>query len=106
MNIQSLVPDDLWEAIEPLLPKEPPKPKGGRPRVPDRAALTGIVFVLQTGIPWGLLPERAGLRQRDDLLAAAARLAGGRGLGAAAPRLSTGSVTRRPSTGAGPASTA
>ena len=24
-----LVPDDLWEAIEPLLPKEPPKPHGG-----------------------------------------------------------------------------
>ncbi len=47
-----LVPDDLWEAIEPLLPKEPPKPKGGRPRVPDRAALAGIVFVLRTGCPW------------------------------------------------------
>ena len=29
------------DAIEPLLPPEPPKPKGGRPRVPDRAGLTG-----------------------------------------------------------------
>ena len=46
-----LVPDDLWEAIEPLLPEEPPKPKGGRPRVPDRAARGGIVFVLRTGCP-------------------------------------------------------
>ena len=46
-----LVPDALWEAIEPLLPIEPPRPKGGRPRVPDRAALAGIVFVLRTGGP-------------------------------------------------------
>ena len=46
-----LVSDDLWEAIKPLLPKEPPKPKGGRPRVPDRAALAGIIFILRTGTP-------------------------------------------------------
>jgi len=55
-----LVPDDLWEAIEPLRPKEPPKPKGGRPRVPDRAALAGIVFVLRTGCPWRFLPRELG----------------------------------------------
>ncbi len=55
-----LVPDDLWEAIEPLLPPEQPKPKGGRPRVPDRAALAGIVFVLRTGCPWRLLPRELG----------------------------------------------
>nr|MBA3336492.1 transposase [Chloroflexia bacterium] len=55
-----LVPDDLWEAIEPLHPKEPPNPKGGRSRVPDRAALGGIVFVLRTGCPWRLLPTELG----------------------------------------------
>ncbi len=55
-----LVPDELWETIEPLLPVEPPKPKGGRPRVPDRACLTGIVFVLKTGIPWEHLPREMG----------------------------------------------
>lgn len=55
-----LVPDDLWEAIEPLFPEEPPKPKGGRPRVPDRAALAGILFVLRTGRPWRLLPKELG----------------------------------------------
>jgi transposase len=60
MNTASLVPDDLWEAIEPLLPREPPKPKGGRPRVPDRAALSGIVFVLRTGCPWRLVPKELG----------------------------------------------
>ena len=55
-----LVTDELWEVIEPLLPEEPPKPKGGRPRVPDRAALTGILFVLKTGIPWEMLPQEIG----------------------------------------------
>src|SRR5919107_1168638 len=55
-----LVPDALWEAIEPLLPQEPPKPKGGRPRLPDRAALAGIVFVLRTGCPWLLVPNELG----------------------------------------------
>ena len=55
-----LVPDDLWATIAPLLPVEPPKPKGGRPRVPDRACLTGIVFVLKTGIPWEYLPREMG----------------------------------------------
>ncbi|MGE3267327.1 MAG: IS5 family transposase [Chloroflexota bacterium] len=54
------LPDDLWEAIEPLLPKEPPKPKGGRPRIPDRAALGGIIFVLRTGTPWRQLPQELG----------------------------------------------
>jgi transposase len=55
-----LVSEDLWEAIEPLLPKERPKPKGGRPRVPDRAALGGIIFVLRTGTPCRLLPQELG----------------------------------------------
>ena len=55
-----LVPDDLWAAISPLLPPEPPKPKGGRPRVPDRVALAGILFVLRTGIQWRDLPAEMG----------------------------------------------
>jgi transposase len=55
-----LVSDALWESIAPLLPPEPPKPKGGRPRVPDRAALTGIIFVLKSGIPWEMLPQELG----------------------------------------------
>ena len=46
--------------MEPLIPPEPPKPKGGRPRVPDRACLTGIVFVLKTGIPREELPQEMG----------------------------------------------
>ena len=46
-----LVPDELWMLIEPLLPPERPKPKGGRPAMPRRAALSGILFVLKSGIP-------------------------------------------------------
>src|SRR5204862_6765598 len=55
-----LVSDELWTSVQPLLPPEPPKPKGGRPRVPDRAALTGILFVLKTGLPWEWLPRELG----------------------------------------------
>ena len=57
---QPLVTDDLWHVIEPLIPQRPPRPKGGRPPVPDRAALTGILFVLKTGIPWEYLPQEMG----------------------------------------------
>ena len=57
---KELVSDELWEIVEPLLPEEPPKPKGGRPRVDDRATLTGIIFVLRSGIPWEMLPQEMG----------------------------------------------
>ena len=57
---KELVSDELWEVVQPLLPEEPPKPKGGRPRIDDRAALTGIVFVLKSGIPWEMLPKEMG----------------------------------------------
>src|SRR5262249_40304631 len=56
-----LISDTLWEIIAPLLPPERPKPKGGRLRtITDRAALTGIVFVLRSGIPWELLRQELG----------------------------------------------
>ena len=55
-----LVPDDLWAAISPWLPHERPKSKGGRPRVPDRMALAGILFVLSTGIQWRNVPAEMG----------------------------------------------
>src|SRR3712207_3360643 len=57
---KELVTDELWEVIEPLLPEEPPKPHGGRPPIDDRAALTGIIFVLKIGIPWEMLPQEMG----------------------------------------------
>jgi transposase len=51
----TLVPDQLWQAIQPLLPTPPPR-SGGRPRIDDRAALAGIIYQLRTGVPWRLLP--------------------------------------------------
>jgi transposase len=57
MAAAELLPDALWQEIQPLLPPRPgPSPKGGRPPVDDRAALRGIVFVTRTGIPWQALP--------------------------------------------------
>ena len=56
-----LVSDELWEQVAPLLPLEPkPSPLGGRPRVTNRQAFTGVVFVLKTGIPWQFLPIEMG----------------------------------------------
>jgi len=57
---KQLLADELWELIKPLLPKPRAKPKGGRPPLDNRAALTGILFVLKTGIPWGDLPKEMG----------------------------------------------
>ena len=53
-----LLTDELCQRIEPHILPEPPK--GGRPRVPDRACLTGILFVLKTGTPWEYLPREMG----------------------------------------------
>ena len=57
-----LLDDDLWAIIEPLLP--PPTKRRfrypGRKRLDDRACLSGILFVLRTGIPWEDLPQELG----------------------------------------------
>ena len=57
-----LVSDELWEIVQPLLPA--PKPRRfrnpGRKRLDDRKALTGILFVLKSGIPWEMLPQEMG----------------------------------------------
>src|SRR5215469_16632051 len=81
-----LVSDALWSLIAPLLPPEPPKPRGGRPRsIPDRAALTGILFVLKSGIGWEMLPQEMGCGSGMDLLATAAGLAASRSMDERAP---------------------
>src|SRR5215471_772240 len=57
-----ILTDELWAVIQPLLPEVPPRPPGapGRPRLPDRACLTGILFVLRTGMAWADLPAELG----------------------------------------------
>jgi len=56
-----LVPDELWEVVEPLIPPVKRRYRHpGRKRVPDRQVLTGILFVLKTGIPWEALPQEMG----------------------------------------------
>ena len=55
-----LLPDELWELIRPLIPPHPPQPKGGRPFLDDRKVLTGIIFLLKTGLPWEDLPQEMG----------------------------------------------
>src|SRR5258707_1400028 len=56
----ALLLDRLWDLVEPFLPAPLCRPKGGRPRVSDRACLTGILFVLPSGIPWQMLPQELG----------------------------------------------
>ena len=56
-----LVDDELWNLIEPLLPKKARRSRHpGRKPIDNRKALTGILFVLKTGIPWELLPQEMG----------------------------------------------
>ena len=56
-----IVSDELWERIEPLLPKVERRFRfPGRKRLPDRQALQGILFVLHTGIAWRHLPLELG----------------------------------------------
>lgn len=55
-----LPPESLWLACEPLLPEEPPKPRGGRPRMPDRQAFFAIFYLLRTGCQWNALPRTLG----------------------------------------------
>lgn len=58
---KELLDDDLWTVIAPLLPvKKRRRRYPGRKRLDDRAVLTGILFVLKTGIPWEDLPSEMG----------------------------------------------
>jgi transposase len=52
-----LMPDQLWQRIQPLLPLPPSHARGGAPRtVPDRACMAAIIFMARTSTLWALLP--------------------------------------------------
>ena|SRR6187551_128009 len=57
-----ILDDDLWTLIEPLLPlpKRRRKRYAGRKPIATRKALTGILYVLRSGVPWNMLPKEMG----------------------------------------------
>jgi transposase len=58
---RELVDDELWEIVRPLLPPPAPhKSPAGRKRLDERRVFTGILFILQSGLPWELLPSEMG----------------------------------------------
>ena len=57
----ALISDELWKIIEPHIPIKPRrKCHPGRRTLPPRSSLTGILFVLMSGIPWEMLPQEMG----------------------------------------------
>ena len=54
------IPDDLWNEVKSILPAEKPIETIGRPIVPFRKVLDGILYVLRTGCQWKMLPKEYG----------------------------------------------
>jgi transposase len=55
-----ILPAAIWEQMQKCIPPPPPKKKSGRPRMDDEQAMTAILYVLRTGIPWNALPRSLG----------------------------------------------
>jgi putative transposase len=60
MDARYRIQDELWERIQPLLPPELPKPRGGRPRIDPRKAMEAILHIFRNGCMWGSLPRSMG----------------------------------------------
>jgi transposase len=57
--VDRLLPEELWQRIQPLLPSAPARPRGGVPRrVPDRNCVATLIFMARTSTPWSLLPAK------------------------------------------------
>ena len=57
VDVNWRIPESLWERVEPLLPIDCPKPKGGRPPSSSRRCMDGVFYVLCTGCQWKALPR-------------------------------------------------
>ena len=55
-----LPPEPLWLAVEPLLPDPKPRPKGGRPPMPNRTAFFAMFYLMRTGCQWKAIPRSLG----------------------------------------------
>ena len=60
MSTITTISDELWDDIDDLLPYEKPKNTVGRPAIPFRKVLNGILYVLRTGCQWKMLPKEYG----------------------------------------------
>ncbi len=49
--------DEQWNLISDLFPEQPVGPKGGRPPVPSRPCVEGIIWILRSGARWKDLPK-------------------------------------------------
>lgn len=56
------IPDELWDRVQGWIPKRGRSAKGGRPRVTDRRAMSGILYRLRTGCQWDAIPSEFGSR--------------------------------------------
>ncbi len=54
------IPNELWKKIRIILPKEKPSKTIGRPIIPYRKVLDGILYILRTGCQWKMLPSEYG----------------------------------------------
>ena len=49
LPIVKRIPDELWDEIRLILPSEKPDNTVGRPAIPFRKIVDGILYVLRTG---------------------------------------------------------
>ena len=54
------ISDELWNIISSILPTEKPNKTIGRPVIPYRKVMNGILYVLRTGCQWKMLPKEFG----------------------------------------------